>query len=159
MWFKLFLNRRCEVKAMVVITQSSNENQSKFSSIDRKMLEDKEDELGTENLVKVYVCYRVFHWLCEARYSVCTHQSSSLISRSCPLKQVKFSKGIHQLRDAIAILSMRLIGSDEREIADDLHALEICELCFMIATHKGILIHTSFHTVDYNSAQSPSRFY
>jgi hypothetical protein len=40
---------------MVVITQnSSSKNQSKFSNIEKKMLEDKEDELGTENLVKVY---------------------------------------------------------------------------------------------------------
>jgi hypothetical protein len=45
-------------------------------------------------------------------------------------KQVKFSKGIFPLRDAIAILSMRLIGSDERATAETLGALEIRELCY-----------------------------
>jgi hypothetical protein len=49
---------------------------------------------------------------------------------------------------------MRLIGSDERAIADDLGVSAIRELCFMIASYKGggILICTSLQTVDYNSA-------
>jgi len=41
------------------------------------------------------------------------------------VKKVKNSKGIWELRDSIAVLSMKLTSSTERAIAMDLGALEI----------------------------------